>query len=342
MNTFEAMDSVYIIAEIGVNHNGDTQLAKKMIDAAKEAGANAVKFQTFEAKRLALPDTPKVEYQLNATNSESHYEMLEMLELSQDDHLYLLDYCNTCRIDFISTPYDVVSAKFLNAIGVKCFKTASADLVDHSLHHYIASTGKSSIIATGMASLEEIEQVVKIYKKFNNNNIVLLHCVSNYPCSDHALNMRSMVTMRQCFDLPVGFSDHSDGAVAGIMSVAFGSKVIEKHFTLDRNMPGPDHKASSTPEEFSYLVKSIRRAETMMGRGYKFCQPEEREMALVSKKSIVLKRFLQAGSFLTEGDIEFKRPGAGISPVYAEEILGRVLKHDCNANYQLKWTDLES
>ena len=284
-----------------------------MIDAAKESGADAVKFQTFSAETLASKDTPKVKYQENTTSkSETHFEMLKKLELSKDSHFELINYCNDLNIKFLSTPYDIESAKFLSEIGVDMYKTSSADVVDIPLQKFLAFTGKPVIVATGMASLGEIEYVTNIFQNASNENIVLLHCVSNYPCSDASINLKAMNTLGSAFQVPVGFSDHSDGSLAASLSVAFGAKVIEKHFTLDKSMPGPDHRASSTPKEFCELVRKVRQSEAILGSPKKSCQKEERQMASVSRKSIVLSRDCSKGTIIKADDLTLRRPGTGI------------------------------
>ncbi len=342
-NYFNQLTSCYAIAEIGVNHNGDMGLAKKMILAAKNAGADAVKFQTFTAATLVTKGTPKVTYQQSTTSSEeSHYEMIERLELGRSQHNPLFEYCAEIDIDFISTPYDLESARFLNDIGVKLFKTASADLVDLPLQEYLASTGKPVLVATGMANLGEVEQVINIYDKLGNPNLLLLHCVSNYPCSDASLNLRAMNTLAAAFDRPVGYSDHSEGPLAAALSIALGAKVIEKHFTLDKNMPGPDHKASSTPDEFRELVQHIRRAELMLGSARKSRQPEENQMASVSRKSLVFARAVKTGQTIVPDDLRLMRPGTGIGASFLESIVGKRVNKDVEALHQLQWSDLES
>jgi len=338
---FNDLKKCYLIAEIGVNHNGDPSLAKEMILRAKESGADAVKFQTFKAERLASKKTPKAPYQINSTpNSLSHYDMLKGLELNEQAHQDLFSYCKMQEIDFISTPYDIESAKYLVDLGVSVFKTASADLIDLPLHRFIASTGLASIVATGMADLQEVSDVVSIYKGLNNQNIVLLHCVSNYPCSDQSLNMLAMSTMATEFNLPVGFSDHSIGSFAAPVAVALGAKVIEKHFTLDRNLPGPDHKASVLPEEFLDLRNSIRKAELILGDGIKLIQPEEEAMARVSRKSIALAKAKSKGSTVFPQDIKLIRPGTGISPKFLNEVIGRTANSDFDIDHILNWSDL--
>jgi N,N'-diacetyllegionaminate synthase len=341
-NIFQNLNKALIIAEIGVNHNGDINLARQLIDAAKESGADAVKFQTFKASTLATIETEKVGYQLNTTSpDETHYEMLRSLELSYENHIDLLNYCKGVGIEFLSTPYDIESAKFLEEIGVNFFKTASADLIDIPLQTYIASTGKSAIVATGMATLGEIERVVNIYEEVGNSNVILLHAVSNYPCSDLSLNLLALKTLADAFSLPIGFSDHSEGFVAAIIAVAYGAKVIEKHFTLDKSMIGPDHRASSTPTEFSELVKGIRRAEVMMGSRRKTCQFEEQQMKLVSRKSVTLARAMKAGEVLKISDIHLLRPGNGLDPSFIPDLVGKVIRNNLEIGHRLEWSDVE-
>ena len=342
MNYFLDNKKVTVIAEIGVNHNGDMGLAKEMIYAAKDAGADAVKFQTFSAESLASADTPKVKYQESTTaSSETHFQMLKKLELSRDDHYDLNEYCKDTDIKFLSTPYDIVSAKFLNSLNIEMFKTASADVVDIPLQKFLASTGKPVIVATGMASLGEIEYVTNIFQDASNENLILLHCVSNYPCSDASINLKAMNTLQTAFQLPVGFSDHSEGSLAASLSVAFGAKVIEKHFTLDKTLEGPDHRASSTPEEFCELVRKVRQSEAILGSPIKSCQEEERQMASVSRKSIVLSRDCSKGTIIKADHLTLRRPGTGILSHHLSGFIGGVLKSDLLAGTMLKWSDLK-
>jgi sialic acid synthase SpsE len=314
----------YIIAEIGVNHGGNVSLAKEMIIAAKDAGADAVKFQTFTAETLVSIDTPKVKYQETTTDvGESHFDMIKALEFKRDDHLPVMEFCQSLEIDFISTPYDVDSADFLNSIGVTIFKTASADIVDLDLHHYLARLNKRVIIATGMSTLGEIEDATKIYQAHNTlDQVTLLHCVSNYPCQHESLNLRAMQTLANAFGTAVGFSDHSTGSIAATVSVALGATVIEKHFTLDQSMSGPDHKASSTPAEFSELVQSIRTAELCLGMLNKVVVDEELQMRSVSRKSLFLKKDIPKGQTISNDDICLKRPGTGLYAKYRKVIAG--------------------
>ncbi len=332
-----------MIAEIGVNHNGDIDLAKEMVLAAKRSGADAVKFQTFTAAALVTQGTQKVHYQKNSTSQdETHYEMLSRLELSKSQHRDLFEFCQKVEIDFLSTPYDIESAQFLTELGVKMFKTASADLVDLPLQNYVASTGKPVVVATGMSDLGEVQQVVKIFDEAENPNMVLLHCVSNYPCSDNSLNLRAMNVLSGAFGVPVGYSDHSEGFLAAVISVAMGARVIEKHFTLDKTFEGPDHKASSTPEEFAELVQNVRRSERMLGSLRKACQEEERQMAEVSRKSLVLARDIFKGDIIVAGDLHLMRPGTGIPARYIPHLLGRRVNKNLEAHHQLRWNDLDN
>jgi N,N'-diacetyllegionaminate synthase len=333
---------IFLIAEIGVNHNGDINLAKKLVDSAKISGADAVKFQTFTAESLVSQGTPKVSYQESTTSpEESHFEMIHKLELKKHDHFVLKDYCRKAGVEFLSTPYDVDSAKFLHEeLDIRLFKTASADIVDLPLHQYIASTGKHSLVSVGMATLGEVEDVVNKYRELGNNNLTLLHCVSNYPCSDESLNLNVISTLKNAFQLPVGYSDHSVGFEAAVLSVALGSTVIEKHFTLDKNLPGPDHLASSTPKEFADLKVAVRRAEKMLGSQLKYRQAEEMQMASVSRKSIVVARNINEGELIRLEDLVLKRPGTGLKSSYIKHLVGRKAKKALHQGKLISFGDL--
>ena len=331
---------VYIIAEIGVNHCGNINLAKKMILAAKINGADAVKFQTFLAESIATPKTPKVRYQIKSTSKkESHYEMLRSLELSKKNHEILFKFCKRKKIQFLSTPYDINSAKFLNKLGCKAFKTSSADIVDLQLHSYLAKTKKPVIISTGMANYEEIKKCLQIYKKHSNKKIILLHCVSNYPCSNKSLNMSVLTELKSRFKCMVGFSDHSVGSDAAAISVALGGVLIEKHFTLNKNLTGPDHKASSSPSEFKKLVGIVRKTQIILGTKKKICQPEELQMSKISRKSLTLNFDLEKGSKLKKRDVVLKRPGTGIFYQDLNKLIGKKAKKKLFTNHQIKISD---
>ena len=246
----------FLIAEAGVNHNGKIKNAYELIDIASDSGADAVKFQTFKAENLVLPGTRKVKYQFKSSkDKEDHYQMIKKLELSYEDHKTLFKYCKKNKIIFLSTPYDVKSAKFLNKLGVKIFKTASADLIDYNLHNYLAKLKKPVIISTGMSSINDVKKTVQIYKKYKNFKISLLHCVSNYPCSLKSINLNALNSLKK-FGFIVGYSDHSNDIMIPCLAVSAGSRIIEKHFTLNKNLKGPDHKASfNTSELKKWLIK---------------------------------------------------------------------------------------
>lgn len=331
--------SCYIIAEIGVNHSGSVELAKEMIDAAKKSGADAVKFQTFTAEKLVSTNTPKVKYQESTTdNDESHYQMIKSLEFLYEDHIPVFEYCKHLGIDFISTPYDIESAEFLVSIGVKIFKTASADIVDLSLQDFIARHAKLAIVSTGMAVLGEIEPVVEIYRK-HNCKLTLLHCVSNYPCAIESLNLNVITTLKSAFLCDTGYSDHAIGFIPAVASIALGATIIEKHFTLDKNMQGPDHKASSDPVEFSELVNAIRETEIALGSPLKSVQPEEMQMRKVSRKSLFLKIDVAQGKVLVADMFELKRPGTGIYESELSAILGTISTKALSSGEMLKLGD---
>ena len=324
-----------IIAEIGVNHNGKFQLAKKLIDEAKKCGANAVKFQTFFAKNFVKKDTPKVKYQkANTDDKENHFKMIKKLELKKKDFIYLKKYCDKKNIEFISTPYDLESAEFLKSIKIKTFKTASADLSDYLLHKFISKTNSKVIISTGMANLEDINRTLKIYR--NKKKIELLHCVSNYPCSFKNLNLKCINLLQEKFKIPVGFSDHSVGSNAAIIALALGARLFEKHFTLSKKMSGPDHKASMDPKEFKYYVNKIKLAHQMLGKPLKKIWPEELEMKKISSKSITFRHNLSKNSKIKISDIVMKRPGYGLNGFFIKKILGKKLKKNIFKDQQQK------
>lgn len=331
-----------IIAEIGVNHAGSVCLAKEMIDAAKKSGADAVKFQTFTAEKLVSIDTPKVKYQESTTSKEeTHFDMIKSLEFAYEDHIPVLEYCKNNDIEFISTPYDVESAKFLVSIGVEIFKTASADIVDLSLHKYISKHASHAIISTGMATLGEIERVVQIYRK-NKCKFTLLHCVSNYPCAFESLNLKAIQTLHNAFQCDVGYSDHALGPIPAVASVALGAKIVEKHFTLDKEMKGPDHKASCDPREFSELVSSIRIAECSLGNPLKIIQNEEQQMKSVSRKSLFLNTEVKKGQVLLRENFTLKRPGTGIYEAELDIIVGCRASKDLHVNKMIAYGDFLS
>jgi N-acetylneuraminate synthase/N,N'-diacetyllegionaminate synthase len=333
---------IYFIAEIGVNHNANTKLAKRMILSAKKAGADAVKFQTFKTDNLVVPGTVKVQYQKkNTPKKQSHYEMLRSLELSDNQHRIIYRFCKKKKIEFLSTPYDISSAKFLNKLGCKVFKTASADIVDLSLHEYLAKNNKTVLISTGMSNFKEINDCINIYKKFKNRKFILLHCVSNYPCSDKSINMKVLKKMQDYFNCVVGYSDHSHGNEASILSVAFGAKVIERHFTINKNLPGPDQSTSLLPKDFSEMVKSIKKSELIMGKPIKHCQPEEKEMLKISRKSLTISKMIKKNDIIKKECLTLKRPGKGLYEKELKNIIGRRARKNLKKDYQPKLKDFK-
>jgi N,N'-diacetyllegionaminate synthase len=320
---------VFVIAETGVNHNGDLKMARALIDVAVEAGADAVKFQTFRADRLATPDAPKAEYQLQTTgDAESQFEMLRRLELSADAHRELQSYCNERGIIFLSTPFDEEAVDLLDELGVPAFKISSGDLTNSPLLEHVASKGKPVILSTGMSELSELIEAVSVLNSVGCENPVLLHCVSNYPADPAEVNLRAMQTMRSAFDVPVGFSDHTEGIDVALAAVAMGACVIEKHFTLDRALPGPDHRASLEPAELRELVRSIRRVETALGSGRKVPTASEIETAKVARRSLVAAHDIPAGATLERDMVVMRRPGTGMSPAMLDTLLDRQVTRD--------------
>ncbi len=331
---------VFIIAEAGVNHNGNLRLAKKMVDNAKDIGVDAIKFQTFKTDELATHDAPKEKYQKKTTFGKFQHEMLKRLELSGGEFKELFNYCQKKKIMFLSTPFDFQSAEFLYELGVPAFKISSGDLTNIPLLLKIAKYGKPIILSTGMATLSEVKDAVKAIYSAGNKKLVLLHCTSNYPTEYKNVNLRAMETLLKTFNLPVGYSDHTEGIEVPIAAVALGGCVIEKHFTLDKNLPGPDHKASLEPEEFKKMVKSIRNTERAMGSGKKKPMCSEAEMKRVSRKSIVAACDIPKGMRITYEMLAIKRPGTGIEPKYIGKIISREFKRYIKKNQILTWKEV--
>lgn len=313
----------FIIAEAGVNHNGDIDIAKQLVDKAYEAGADAIKFQTFKAENLVTKNAPKAEYQKSTTGDGNQFEMLKKLELSTKDHIVLKKYCEEKGVMFISTPFDFESVDLLEEIDVPLYKVGSGDLTNLPLLKYIASKNKPIILSTGMANLGEVEEAINTIYETGNNKLILLHCTSNYPTAYEDVNLRAMLTMQEAFKLPVGYSDHTIGIEVPIAAVTLGAKVIEKHFTLDRKMEGPDHRASLEPNQLKLMVKSIRNIEKAMGDGIKRCSKSEEKSKLVSRKSIVAKYDIEEGQVITQDLLDYKRPANGLSPKFVNYILGK-------------------
>lgn len=292
-----------------------------------EAGADAVKFQTFKAEQLVTADAPKVGYQQKTTDAaETQFEMLRRLELSAEAHRELFAYCQDKGILFMSTPFEEGSADFLEQLGIAIFKIPSGEVINIPFLSHIARKGKPMILSTGMANLGEVEAAVKAIERSGNPNLVLLHCVSNYPTDPVDVNLRSMQTMASAFGVPVGFSDHTQGIEIALAAVAMGACVIEKHFTLDRSLPGPDHAASLEPAELRNLVRGIHNVEKALGHGRKEPVTSEAESAIAIRKSLVASRDIPAGRTLIEADIGVKRPGSGLPPAMRPFLIGRTAK----------------
>ncbi len=331
------MVKVFIIAEAGVNHNGKLSLARKLVDAAAAAQADAVKFQTFSAQRLVLASAPKAAYQQKVTaRGESQLTMLKGLELSQADHLALREYCRKKGIIFLSTPFDEQAADFLNSLKMPVFKIPSGELTNIPFIKHVASLGKPMIISTGMGNLNEVKAAVVAARRSGNRQLTLLHCVSLYPTPVELVNLKAMATLAKTFGLPVGFSDHTLGTDIPLAAVAMGAVVIEKHLTLNRQLPGPDQKVSLEPAEFKMMVASIRRVSLAMGDGVKRAAVGEGEVAAVARKSLVTTCTIAKGERVTQDMLMAKRPGTGISPAKIASILGKRAKQLINQNVLIK------
>jgi len=317
----------FIIAEAGVNHNGGLAMARALIDAAAEAGVDAVKFQTFRAADLVTEDAPKARYQQASTGvGESQYAMLRRLELSEEAHGILMADCRRKGLLFLSTPFEARSADLLETLGVEAFKIPSGELTNLPFLKHVASKGKPMIVSTGMANLEEVHEAVAVIRGAGNEHLALLHCVSCYPADPADVNLRAMHALADAFHVPVGFSDHTLGMEVALAAVALGACVIEKHFTLDRTLPGPDHGASLEPGELRAMVEGVRKVESALGDGRKAPCAGESNTAEVARKSLVAAMDIEAGTTLTSEMIAVKRPGTGLAPRRRAEIVGRVLK----------------
>lgn len=314
--------SVYIIAEAGVNHNGSFELACKLVDAAKAAGADCIKFQTFKSQNLVSHTAQKAEYQKDATGEGSQIDMLKKLELSYGEFLMLKDYCEKQGICFLSTPFDFESIEFLKSIDMPFWKIPSGEITNYPYLVALAKTEKPIVMSTGMCELGEIEAAIHVLKDYGTKDIRLLQCNTEYPTPFEDVNLRAMQTMKEYFGIEVGYSDHTEGIEVPVAAVALGATIIEKHFTLDRNMEGPDHKASLEPNELKAMVESIRRIEKALGNGDKTPSKSEKKNISIARKSIVAKKNIRIGEILTEENLTVKRPGNGISPMEWNKVVG--------------------
>lgn len=324
-------NSVFIIAEAGVNHNGSIELAKKLIDAACDARADAVKFQTFKSEKVISKFAEKAEYQKESTsNNESQLEMVKKLELDEEAHKLLIDYCLEKKIMFLSTPFDSESIELLDNLGLSIFKIPSGEITNLPYLRQIGKLNKTIILSTGMADIGEIEDAIEVLTSSGTNreNLTILHVNTEYPTPMEDVNLKAMVTIGNAFDLNYGYSDHTLGIEVPIAAVALGASIIEKHFTLDKTMEGPDHKASLEPNELKEMVKAIRNIEIALGSKIKKATKSEVKNKPIARKSIVAKVDIEKGQILNENNITVKRPGYGISPMRWDEVIGTFAKKD--------------
>lgn len=339
--------SCFVIAEAGVNHNGDMTLAKELIHAAKETGADAVKFQTFKADSLVNKTAETAEYQKkNTKNEKTQYEMLKELELTDEQHYELAALSESIDIEFMSTGFDIESIDFLLSLGVKRLKVPSGEINNIPYLHYIAQKRLPLIISTGMCDLDDVELAIDTIAPYYGNslteNVVILHCTSNYPAEYQNVNLKAMLTLGSTFNLPVGYSDHTLGKLVPTMAVAMGATVIEKHFTIDTQLPGPDHAASMIPMDFKQMIEDIRNVELALGDGIK--KPTETELPVrnLVRRSLTLKRDLPKGARISIDDIILLRPGHGIKPNELEKVTGTVLNTELKAGTTLLWEHIEA
>jgi len=331
-------DRVFIIAEAGVNHNGDVALAKRLIASAAACGADAVKFQSFKARNVISKYAQKAKYQKESpVDTENQLAMLERLEIKDGDYKRLSEYAKKKKIIFLSTPKDIISAKLLQRVGIRLFKTGSSEINNFGFLEYIASLNKPIILSTGMSTLAEVKDAVSCIRAKTRAPLTLLHCVSEYPCPIEQVNLKAMLTLRDAFKLPVGYSDHTLGVEAVLAAVALGARVIEKHFTLDKNMRGPDHKMSMTPKEFADMVRSVRNVEKILGDGIKRPAPCEVENRKFLRRGLVFIRDMKKGARIGPDDIGIKRPGIGLEPKYRPMLINQTLKKDVREDEPVTW-----
>ena len=335
--------SIFLIAEAGVNHNGSIERARELVREAKRVGADAVKFQTFKAERVALAAAPKADYQLKNTDpGESQIEMLRKLELPADAHEEIIRLCREEGIEFISTPYNEEDVDLLVRLGAKTLKLASIHLFEPHFLRYCAKSGCRLIVSTGMAQLEDVALAVEALRGAKCADFTLLQCTTNYPSAVEDANLRAIVTMREEFGCPVGYSDHTQNDVSCVAAVGLGATIIEKHFTLDKTLPGPDHTSAADPGEFAELARRVRLAEAAMGTGKKVPSAAEAANSKNMRRSLVARQAIRAGEAITEAMLTCKRPASGISPQRIGEVIGRIAAQDISADAQLDWSMLRS
>lgn len=336
------MKKIYIIAEVGVNHNGDVNIALELIDRAKEIGVDCVKFQTFKAENIVTQKSPKANYQLNVTDAtESQFDMLKKLELKQADYHKLIERCKLNKIDFLSTPYNFEDVDFLDNLNVNAFKIASGQLTEIPFLKYAAKKSKQMIISTGMGTLSDVFNAVQAIKESGNENIVVLQCTTNYPSKIQDANILAMNSIKDSCKVRVGYSDHVENNYACFAAAAMGAEIIEKHFTLDRNMEGPDHSSSLEPNEFKQLIHGIREIELALGNGIKIPTYSEKENEKGMKRSLVANREIVKGEKLQLQDIGFKRPFDGISPNLLDSIIGKEVTKNISKDESFKMDSIK-
>jgi N,N'-diacetyllegionaminate synthase len=332
----------FIIAEAGVNHNGDVELARRLVDVAAEAGAAAIKFQTFKSERVVSAGAPKAKYQIDTTDpTESQLDMIRELELSPDEFRQIQAYCYQRGVLFMSTPFDHESVDLLADMDVPAFKIGSGEITNLPLLAHVAGKGKPIIVSTGMSTMDDVANAMKIVNDAGADKPALLHCVSNYPADPADANLRAMHALAVAFDVPVGYSDHTQGMEVMLAAVALGAHVVEKHFTLDRSMPGPDHLSSLEPDELSKMVRSIRIVESSLGHGRKEPAASEANTAAVARRSLVAASHISAGTRLTHELIEILRPGTGFAPELHDQIVGKLATTDIPKGTLLSWEMLD-
>ncbi len=337
--TVGASSRVFVIAEIGINHDGSAEQAMRLIDAAADCGADAVKFQTFRADRLMVRSTDRLAQQ--EEGSESAFQMFRRLELSWEDHKRLKARADSRGVLFLSTPFDEESADFLDSLGVAAFKIASSDLTHLPLLRHLARKGKPLLLSTGMSHLDEVGEAVTTLRESGASDIVLLHCVSSYPASPDSLNLKAIQTLRERFDLPVGFSDHSEGIFFSLIAAALGARVIEKHFTLDRRAPGPDHKVSIEPKDLRELVSQLSQVDASLGNGCKRPASVEEQSRLLSRRSIVAAVDIPMHVTIQPSMLTCKRPAGGIDPRDVDRVTGAQARRHIAKDSILRWVDLQ-
>lgn len=343
------MKKTFVIAEAGVNHNGSEELALKLVETAAKAGADAVKFQTFKAKKLVAEGTATAEYQKQQTGVDDQFEMIRSLELSEDLHWRLVSHCKECGIEFMSTPFDIEAATFLLDLGMERLKIPSGELTNFPYLRQLAAFDKPLILSTGMSSLDEVDQAVSVIHEERNKRefskpladmLTILHCTSNYPAQFEDVNLKVIQTMTSNLEIPVGYSDHTSGTLVSVAAVAMGAQVIEKHFTMDRDLPGPDHKASLEPNELQELISRIRQIEICLGDGIKKPRASELPVRDLVRRSVTLMSDKEAGDMINEDDLTLLRPGTGIPPRQLYDVFGKRLKSSKKAGTTLTWQDL--